>query len=486
MRLLGYARMWVSMNPNRTELFSGGEFVKAHTKECIALISPVTEQTIGSIPDGDDVDVDTAVRDARVALPMWRETSPRERAGYLYSLADAYDRRRDEMVELIASQNGSPHWFGSMVNGNTADSYRNSARSAENLEIEELRDLPSGRTLMHRDPLGVIGIIVPWNAPQTLLASRLGAALAAGCTVVAKPSPETALGDYLLAEMISEAGIPRGVVNIVPGGRETGGSLVRHPGTDKIAFVGSVAAARDIAAACGAQLKPVSAELGGKSAAIVLEDADPEIFRHAIVPECLPFSGQVCYSLTRVIVPSARHDEVLDLIVSTLKEAPLGDPSDPATIFGPLISNRQRERVEGYIQAGIRDGATLSLGSGKRPKNRAAGFYVEPTVFDKVHPEMSIFQEEIFGPVLVVTPYDDECEAINLANNSDYGLSGAVFGSDVDHATDIARQMEAGRVLVNAVPTRLLRGYKNSGLERENGMDLTTSYLQVKGISQPQ
>ena len=474
------------MTVQRNEIFAGGRFVKAHATSTIALTNPTTEQPIGSVPDSDAYDVDVATTAAKAALPAWRDLPATTRAEHLLALADAFEARADEMARLVTTQNGSPWWFSSRTNGQGPVAlYRAAAEAARGLEVEEVRDAPGGRTLIRREPIGVVGIIVPWNAPQGLLTARLAPALASGCTVVAKPSPETTLADYLLAEIIMEAGLPPGVVNIVPGGRETGAALVRHRGTDKICFVGSTAAGRDVAAACGQALKPVNAELGGKSAAIVLDDADLDDLSAAIVPQCLPNSGQVCFSLTRVLAPASRFDEVTELIRSTLESSSVGDPSDETTLFGPLVTDRQRERVEGYIASGLSEGARTILGGG-RPSDLASGYFVEPTVFVDVTPAMRIFQEEIFGPVLVVMSYQDEKQAIELANATEYGLSGAVFGSDIDRATDVARQMDTGRVLVNAVgATRLMAGYKNSGLGRENGVEGVASYQIVKGISQP-
>ena len=387
------------------EIFAGGKFVPAHSVERLDLIDPVSELVVGRIPDCDATDVDTAVRAARSALPAWKSLSASIRASYLRDLADTFEARGSEMAGLVASLNGSPRWFTNIVNhARPVTIYRQSSDGADALQTEEVLEVPDGQALRCKEPIGVVGIIVPWNAPQALLAARLGPALAAGCTVVAKPSPEVSLGDLLFAEIVREAGLPPGVVNIVTGGRETGARLVRHPGVDKVAFVGSTAAGRDIAAACGHALKPVSAELGGKSAAIILDDADLGTVTSSVIPQCLPYSGQVCYSLTRVLAPHDRFSEVADAIVETLQRATIGDPADPETVFGPLISASQQNRVSGYIQSGIDDGARPILGVSQSKRKFPTGYFVNPTVFVDVEPSMSIFQDEIFGPVLVIVP----------------------------------------------------------------------------------
>ena len=358
---------------------------------------------------------------------------------------------------------------------------------AEELRVEEDRSLAGGRSLVRHEPVGVVGAIVPWNAPQSLLSMKVGPALAAGCTIVVKPSPETSLDAFLFAEITESAGLPPGVVNVVSGGKSTGAALVANRGSDKISFTGSTLAGRMIATECARQLKPVSAELGGKSAAILLEDADLGIFEDSIIRRCLPYSGQVCFSCTRVLVDKGRYAEVLDLVVNTLGKAPIGDPRDPSTIFGPLVTSAQRDRVEAYIASGLKDGARLVLGGG-RPADLEKGFYVEPSVFVDVDPEMTIFQEEIFGPVLVILPFDDEGSAVELANNSSYGLSGAVFGEDLERATDVARRLETGAVFVNenlGVPGLISPGQKNSGLGREGILETLGNYQVSKTVTQP-
>ena len=463
-------------------MFVGGTFEPTSTSEHLPVVDPATEETVGSIADGTEDDVARAVAAARAALVDWRETSPRERAGHLRALAGVFSERSEDMAALVTLQNGSVIKRSRRTNGTRpVAAYRYNARLADTLQVEaELG--PDDPSLVRREPVGVVGAIVPWNAPQSLLAAKLGPALAAGCTVVVKPSPETSLDTFLLAEMLTEIGLPPGVVNVVTGGRETGAAIVRHPDVDKVSFTGSTAAGRTIASTCGEMLKSVTAELGGKSAAVVLDDADLDVVAANLISTCLPNTGQVCYSSTRILAPRSRFAEVSDLVVETLGAAVVGDPKDPASDFGPLVSEAQRQRVEGYIRSAIAEGAQVALGGG-RPSGLPTGYYVEPTVLVDVHREMRVFREEIFGPVVVVVPFDDDADAVRVANDSSYGLGGAVFSTDVERATAVARRMETGNVSVNgkdrsdATPAF---GYKDSGVGGDPGLP---GYLQLKGIS---
>jgi aldehyde dehydrogenase (NAD+) len=472
---------------DRDEIFVNGAFETAHSNERIRVINPATEEEIGSIPDGDAEDIDRAVRAARDAFDTtdWKDISPRERAVYLRGLARAVEARAEEMAVLVSSQNGMPISMSRVGNGSTpAASYRYFADLGDQLEVEEVR---GSNTIVRREPVGVAGLILPWNGPQAMIAWKLGPAMVAGCTVVIKPSPETSLDAYLFAEAVIEAGIPPGVVNFVTGDRLTGDALVRHAGVDKIAFTGSSAAGRLIAETCGAMLKPATLELGGKSAAIILEDADLEAFRPLVSQVCSPNTGQVCRACTRVLAPRSRYDEVVGLVAEAMSDVPMGDPMDPSMVFGPLVAERQRDRVEGYIRLGTSEGAKVVVGGG-RPSHRSVGFYVEPTVFRDVDNSMRIAREEIFGPVLVVIPYDDEDDAVRIANDSDYGLGGYVFTSDVERGTRLARRIESGTVGVNHYAMAMdspFGGYKNSGLGRELGRESLDAYLQSKSLYRP-
>ena len=469
-------------------IFVDGQEVIAHSDQRIVLTNPATEEVIASVPDSDEVDVDRAVQAARAALPSWRERSPIERSACLTALAAAFETRQEEIARLVTSQNGSP--ITRSLGSNAAlplRTYRYNAELARQLVDDEMREWEGRHTLVHGEPVGVVGAIVPWNAPQGLISQKLGPALAAGCTVVLKPSPETSLDGFLLGELIRASGIPDGVVNIVSGGRATGEAIVGHPDVDKISFTGSTAAGKSIAATCGQSLKAVTLELGGKSAAILLEDVDIEQFRTQLIPTCLPNTGQVCYSSTRILAPRSRYDEVVEAIVSEFERSPIGDPEDPATIFGPLVTDRQRVRVEGYISAGNAEGARLVVGGG-RPKELPVGYYVEPTLFIDVDNGSKIAREEIFGPVLSVIPYATEEEAIALANSSTYGLAGSVFSKDVDRALAIARRIDTGSVTVNGyrnAPNVPIGGHRDSGLGQQGGLEGFLTYRKYTSIALP-
>lgn len=483
--LMNITRINSTIATERNDIFIDGKFVAAHSSKRIALTDPATEEVFGHIVDSDEADLDRAVHSARQALPAWQETSPKERAGLLAALADAFESRRDQIVELVSKQNGAVISWPTQWDGlATVASYRQSAADAENLRVEEVREAYSRKSISRYEPVGVIGAIVPWNAPQILLAGKLGPALAAGCTVVVKPSPETSLDSLLVGELLNEAGVPAGVVNIVTGGRETGAAVVKHKGTDAISFTGSTLAGQAIAVECGKALKPVTAELGGKSAAVLLDDADLDAFQKVLISTCLPNTGQVCFACTRILVPRSRYKEVLDLVVTTLREAPMGNPQNPESLFGPLVTARQRERVEGYIRSGLSEGARLALGGG-RPEALSVGYYVEPTVFTDVSPGMRIFQEEIFGPVLVIVPHDNDDDAVRLANDSIYGLYGSVYSRDIERATDVARKLETGTIKINNLDgVGGWNPYKASGLGRLGGLQGAAVYQQVKSISQ--
>jgi acyl-CoA reductase-like NAD-dependent aldehyde dehydrogenase len=473
------------MIDDRNELFIGGSFVPAASAQRVTIINPATEQVIGSVPDGSAEDVDSAVTAARNAQSAWAQTPPSERATLLRALADAIDACTDELGATVTRQNGMPITASRIGNATiTAASYRYFADQADTLEVEEVRPGNGSHTIVRREPLGVVGIIAPWNGPQALVAWKLGPALAAGCTAVVKPAPETSLDAYLLAQAIVDAGFPAGVVNVVTGGPATGELLVRHPGTNKIAFTGSSAAGRAIAEICGAALKPVTLELGGKSAAILLEDADLASFAAVVPRVCSPNTGQVCYSCTRILAPHSRYDDVIDAVAEAMRSVPIGDPMDPTSVFGPLVSERQRARVEGYIRIGQDQGAKVVVGGG-RPDGLTTGYYIEPTVFRDVDNDMRIAREEIFGPVLSVIACDDEADAIRIANDSDYGLGGTVFTADVEHGTAVARQIETGTIGVNHYGIALnapFGGYKASGLGRELGPESLSPFTQIKSI----
>jgi acyl-CoA reductase-like NAD-dependent aldehyde dehydrogenase len=385
----------------------------------------------------------------------------------------------------VSLQNGMPITIAEQLeSGYGVGVLRYYAGLACGLCAEETRPSPLGSTtLVRRDPIGVVGAIVPWNFPVVLSIMKFGPALAAGCTIVLKPSPGTVLDSFILAEAAEEARLPPGVINWVPGGRDLGAYLVSHPGIDKIAFTGSTAAGRRIAQACGQLLRPVSLELGGKSAAIILEDAKLDAVLQGLPMASLLNSGQACFSCTRILAPGKRYNEVVDGIASLASSLVVGDPLERTTQVGPMASAAHRDRVEGYIAKGKSE-ARLVAGGGRPPK-QTRGWFVQPTVFADVSNSSVIAREEIFGPVLSIIRYEDEGEAITLANDSEYGLGGTVWSSDSEHATQVARQIETGTVGVNGYLPDLnapFGGIKASGLGREMGPESVAAYQQLKSI----
>ncbi|MDV7242659.1 aldehyde dehydrogenase [Rhodococcus oxybenzonivorans] len=464
--------------------FIGGKLVESHSAGRIEVIDPATEQVIGMIADGDARDIAAAVGAAEAAAPAWAAMSAAERATVLRAIADAFEARMDEISALVTRQNGTPISIARAMQSQVPVVYRYFADLADVFEPEELVETASGDAIVRREPVGVVGAIIPWNGPQPLTAWKLGPALAAGCTVVIKPAQETSLDAFLFAEILTEANVPDGVVNIVTGGRETGAALVADQGVRKIAFTGSTRAGRAIAAECAAQLKRVTLELGGKSAGILLDDVNLDEFRPLVLSACSPNTGQTCRALTRVLVPSSRHDEIVEMLTETLSSIPQGDPSDPVNLFGPLVNAPQRERVESYIALGRAEGATVVLGGG-RPEGLERGYYVEPTIFTDVTNDMRIAREEIFGPVLVVMSYETVDEAVAIANDSEYGLGGGVFSSDREKATEVARRIVSGSVGINTATLPIetpFGGVKNSGMGRELGPQALDAYLEYKTL----
>jgi betaine-aldehyde dehydrogenase len=358
---------------------------------------------------------------------------------------------------------------------------------AREFAFEEFRQGALGPVMVRREPVGVAGCIVPWNVPLFTIMLKLGPAMASGSTVVLKPAPETPLDAFLLAEVLEEVGLPPGVINVVPAGREVGEHLVTHPDVDKIGFTGSSAAGRRIAALCGAQLKRCTLELGGKSAAIILDDADLATAIPALLPNAIMNNGQACIAQTRILASRARYDDVVEALASAMAATKVGAPLDPETVVGPLVAERQRDRVEGYIAKGREEGARVVVGGG-RPSDFDKGWFVEPTVFADVDNKMTIAQEEIFGPVLAVIPYDSPDDAVRIANDSDYGLAGSVWTSDVGAGLEIAKRVRTGTYGVNGSSMNFAApfgGFKQSGIGRELGPEGLEEYLELKGINMP-
>jgi aldehyde dehydrogenase (NAD+) len=474
---------------NYDSFFIDGEWRKPEGSATISMISASTEEQIGLVPEGTTADIDAAVAAARRAFDDpsgWSTWSPQERYEVLERFAAALDGRGEEIAKRVTAQNGMPWALSSSVEavfpGLLLRYYGDLAMQQEQ---EEFRPgMLGGVTIVRRDPVGVVGAIVPWNVPAALTFMKVAPALAAGCTVVLKPAPETVLEQYVVAEAAMEAGLPPGVLNIVQGGREVGAHLVSHPGVNKVAFTGSTAAGRIIAAECGRLLRPVSLELGGKSAAIVLDDATLEKSVEELFGATLFNSGQTCWLNSRILAPRSRYEDVLDVVGGLLGGVTVGDPFDPGTQVGPMTSARQRDRVEGYIAKGKSEGARVVTGGG-RPAGLDKGFFVQPTVFADVAPNATIAVEEIFGPVLAVIPYDDVDQAIAIANSSEFGLGGSVWTNDHEHGIAVARRMQSGTIGINHYanePNAPFGGIKSSGLGRELGPEGMAAYQVLKSI----
>jgi len=481
------------MTTDYEQFFIGGGWVPPSSSERITVTGASTEEVVGGVPEGKPADMDAAVGAARAAFDDssgWSRWEPGARAEVMDRLADALEARGGEIAGRVSMQSGMTLALSSQLEGQMpAVLLRYYAKLLRSTPMEEAREGMFGAPIVvRREPVGVVGAIVPWNAPQVLAALKYAPALAAGCTLVLKPSPEAPLDLNLLADAAAEASVPDGVINIVPGGREVGAYLVSHPGIDKVAFTGSSAAGRKVAAACGELLRPVTLELGGKSAAIVLEDSELDLEKMGadLFAATMLANGQACFASTRVLAPRSRYDEVVEAVAAMAGSLSVGDPLDMSTQIGPLVSERQRDRVEGYIAKGIEEGSRLVVGGG-RPDHLGRGWFVEPTVFADVDNRQVIAQEEIFGPVLTVTRYEDENDAVRIANESDFGLGGSVWTADPEHGLDIARRVHTGTIGINnyncdlAVP---FGGVKASGVGREGGPEGLHSYQQLKSIYQ--
>jgi len=473
-------------------LFIGGEWVEPAGTGTIDVISPHSEELVGRVPEGTTADIDRAVAAARDAFDTgeWPRLSPEARMAAVQKFSEVYAAHIPDMAAVITEEMGSPISFSNLAQSPAPWMMLNTfLQVAAEYPWEERRQGVLGSdVIVRREPAGVVGAIVPWNVPQFVIMSKLAPALIAGCTIVVKPSPETPLDAFLMAELLDEAGIPKGVVSVIPAGREVGEHLVRHPGVDKIAFTGSTAAGRRIASICGEQLKRVSLELGGKSAAIILDDADLAATVEGLKFASLMNNGQACVAQTRILASRDRYDEVVDAVSGMVGALAVGDPENEATEVGPLVAERQQERVEKYIAVGQEEGAKVAVGGNGRPSGLEKGWYVKPTVFSGVDNSMRIAREEIFGPVLAVIPYDDTDDAVRIANDSEYGLAGSVWTGDVDQGLDIARRVRTGTYGVNQYTMDFIApfgGYKGSGLGREFGVEGLSHYVELKSIVPP-
>ncbi len=455
------------------------------------LISPHTEEPLAEVPVATPEQIDSAVTAARAAVDSgpWPLLDPTERIAVIRRFLDAYQTRGGEVAELITAEIGAPISFAKRAQVGLPTAMIGAfCATAQAYPWQETRPGFFGSDIhIRREPVGVVAAIVPWNMPQFLTIAKVVPALLAGCAVVVKPSPETSLDATLLVEMLNEAGLPPGVLSVLPGGVSVGERLVAHPGVDKVSFTGSTAAGRAVAAACAANLTKVSLELGGKSAAIILDDAAPAAVAAGVRSASLSNSGQICNALTRILVPAARQQEFVDALAAELDGITVGDPTDPGTQMGPLVSRRQQQRVLDYIRIGQAEGARLVTGGDGLPDGIDRGYYVRPTLFADADNSMRIAREEIFGPVLTVIGYRDEADAVAIANDSDYGLAGSVWTADTTRGLGVAAQIKTGTFGVNQGytmdPFAPFGGVKGSGYGRELGREGLEGYLDTKSIA---
>lgn len=468
---------------NNLQHFINGEWVESTVSKTIDVINPATEEVIGRISDGTKEDLDKAVAAARAAFPSFSQTTKEERIQLLNRIADEYEKRKDDIVEVITEELGAPLKTSEKSHYNMGLShFRQAAKQLESFEFTERR----GDTLIRKEPIGVSGLITPWNFPTNQTSTKLASAFAAGCTVVLKPSELTPFAAIILAEVFQAAGLPKGVFNLVNGtGEVVGNGISSHPDIDFVSFTGSGAVGQKITENAAKTIKKVALELGGKSPLIILDDYDVKKAAKIAVAKVLFNSGQVCTAGTRTLVSKSKHDEFVEAVKEVLPKFPVGDPQDDKTFFGPLVSEKQYNRVQGYIEKGIEEGATLVTGGTGKPEGLEKGYYVKPTVFTDVKNDMTIAQEEIFGPVMSILTYEDIDEAIEIANDTVYGLAGYVVGEDAETVRKVASSIRAGRIVINEAPADYsapFGGYKQSGIGREWGDYGIEEYLEVKSI----
>lgn len=465
------------------KLYINGQWVVSTGTGMIDVINSTTEEVMGRIPEGTADDINAAVAAAKAAFESWSVTPVAERARFLQAIADKLAARRDEIAEIIISEVGMPKPLAVAVQaGLPVSDIGQYAKLLGEYQFEE----KSGNSVIVREPIGVVGCITPWNFPLHQITAKIGPALAAGCTVVVKPSEVAPLTAFVLAEILDEVGLPAGVFNLVTGyGPVVGEALAAHPDVDMVSFTGSTRAGKRVSELAAQTVKRVALELGGKSANVILDDAD---FAKAVssgVANCYFNSGQTCSALTRMLVPKSRHEEAVQIAKATAEKFTPGDPANEKTRLGPLISATQRERVINYIKKGIEEGATLVTGGTDAPEGLNTGYFVRPTIFANVSNKMTIAQEEIFGPVLSIIPYEDEDDAVRIANDTIYGLAGGVWSGDPERAKRVARRLRTGQVDINGGrfnPMAPFGGYKQSGNGREFGRFGLEEYLEVKSL----
>jgi acyl-CoA reductase-like NAD-dependent aldehyde dehydrogenase len=476
----------------RDKLFIGGTWTQPSDPQLLDILSPHDESVVGRAAQARPADVDRAVAVARAAFDegTWPNTPPAERIAVLRRLNALREARADEVAAVITAENGSAGWFtraGQPGLSRQANAY---LKAAEDLAWEEVLNptdpAATVRSVVRREAIGVVAAVIPWNSPFSASLAKIIPALLAGNTVVLKVSPENSLSMAVLADLLSECGLPEGTISVLPADRETSEHLVSHRDVDKIAFTGSTGAGRRIASIAGRQLKRVSLELGGKSAAVFLPDADLERFRAGLKFSALLNNGEACIAQTRILAPRSRYEEVVAAVKEVVESLKVGDPQDPDTFIGPMIRRDQQQRVRDYIEIGIKEGARVVTGGPEVPAGLEKGYYVTPTVFADVDNSMRIAQEEIFGPVLVVIAYEDEDDAVRIANDSEYGLSGGVWSADEQHALAIARRIRTGTVTVNGASVAFdgpFGGFKASGIGREYGFAGLNTYIEYKTVT---
>jgi len=467
----------------RDRLYVGGAWVEPSSDAKIDVIESASEEVIGRVPEAGAADVDRAARAAREAFDGWATTPLEDRLAALERIAEQVKARLDTFAETVARELGMPLALAGpvQVKGPIAQ-FRGQRKHAEQIAWRE----EIGNSVVLREPVGVVGAITPWNFPLQQISTKVAPAMAAGCTVVVKPSEMTPLTAFLLADAIDDAELPPGVFNLISGtGPVAGEALASHPEIDVVSFTGSTRAGRRVSELAAQSVKSVTVELGGKSPNVILEDADLEAAIGDGIQNCFLNSGQVCSALTRMLVPRERLAEAEQLAAAAAEATPVGDPFAEGTFVGPLVSATQRDRVRSYIERGIEDGAKLLTGGTEPPEGMERGYYVRPTVFSEVDPASTIAQEEIFGPVLSIIPYDGEEEAVRIANDTAYGLSGAVWSGDEQHAIDVAGRIRTGQVSINGGaynPLAPFGGFKQSGHGRENGRYGLEEYLTAKAL----
>jgi aldehyde dehydrogenase (NAD+) len=467
----------------RDTIYIDGTWVPSSGKGTIEVINSTTEEVMGTIPDGTAEDVDRAVAAARKAFPSWSATSVEERAKYCSRIAEGIGARMDEIATLVSQEVGMVKPLSLLVQAGLP---YNSFNVIQSIVDEFPWEERIGNSLVVREPIGVVGCITPWNYPLHQIAAKVAFAFAAGCTVVLKPSEVAPLNAFVLAEIIHDTGLPAGVFNMVSGvGPVVGEAIAAHPDVDMVSFTGSTRAGRRVAELASARVAKVALELGGKSANVILPDADLKKAVSDGVGKAFLNSGQTCSALTRMLVPRDQLAEAERIAAEAAEAMTVGDPFAESSKLGPLVSQAQRDRVEGYIQKGIEEGAKVVAGGPGRPEGLEKGFFVKPTVFSNVKPDMTIAQEEIFGPVLSILPYDSEDEAVEIANGTPYGLAGGVWAGSQEHAEAVARRLRTGQVEVNGGafnPNAPFGGYKQSGIGREYGRYGLEEFLQVKSL----